>query len=88
MKFVTVVFVYKFVTFCSCNIVSVSWYLLVLLIRINYQDTTLNKIYYYFYYYFSVTMIDVANGKDISCGPVPIDLRTDSGPQFGGWGGH
>ena len=41
MKSVTVVFVYKFVTFCSCNIVSVSWYLLVLLIRINYQDPTL-----------------------------------------------
>ena len=36
VKFVIVVFVYNFVTFCSCNIFSVSWYLLVLLISTIY----------------------------------------------------
>ena len=50
-ELVTVVFVYNFVTFCSCNIFSISWCLLVLLISINYQHPTVNKIFYYYYYY-------------------------------------
>ena len=36
MKFAIVIFVYNFETFCSCNIFSVSWYLLVLLVSTNY----------------------------------------------------
>ena len=36
VKFVFVIFVYNSVKFCSFNIFSVSWYLLVLLISTNY----------------------------------------------------
>ena len=40
VKFAIVVFVYNFVN-VAVNIFSVSWYLLVLLININYQDIQL-----------------------------------------------
>ena len=45
VKFAIVVFVYNSVTFCSCNMLSVSWYILVLLTSINYFSIQLSYIH-------------------------------------------